>query len=95
MNFKEDCNDFLAFDKLPDDKKDVLCSWIREHITSRKTLNLNHSSYNLKHIFENSPHGFYTTNGEFKGAMLKMSFKPNDMRDINWVFPINYNGTHI
>lgn len=62
------------FNELTQDQKDVLTSWV-SHFDMIKTINTRHTSYGLKHKFENSQNGFYITNGQFKGAMREQGFK--------------------
>lgn len=47
------------------------------------------SSYGMKHIFENSPTGFYVSNGQFKGAMLMAGFIPVNPHELNWNYKID------
>lgn len=49
------------------------------------------TSYGLKHYFECFPMGFYITNGQFKGAMLKAGYKVKDKTALNWQFNIDKN----
>lgn len=79
------------FEKLSPDEKKKIIEWISENIKPRKTINKWNSSYGLKHIFEDdkASGGFYMTNGQFKGAMLKCGFKPVDERELNWMYCIS------
>ena len=77
------------YDKLSDEKKKILCDWIRENFLPRKTANRNHTSYKLKHFFQNDRGGFYTNNGQFKGAMRACGFEPVDPEEKNWCFRIS------
>jgi hypothetical protein len=76
---------------LPRHKRGQLQAWIEENIAPRKTLNPR-TSYGLKHAFENSADGFYTTNGQFKGAMLAAGYRPVDAYALNWTFRISTKG---
>lgn len=69
----------------------VLVDWVKTHLTPRKTINKRHSSYGLKHYFEDDKQhgGFYVTNGAFKGAMLVCDYVPDIWNDINWCFRIS------
>lgn len=62
------------FEELNADQKRILLNWC-DLITPIQSFNQKHTSYGLKHIFSNSLDGFYITNGQFKGAMLKLGFK--------------------
>lgn len=77
------------FGQMCKNKQDILLKWINENLDPRKTINMDISSYGLKHIFENSKDGFYITNGEFKGAMLMSGYKIKNPNDINWYFNIS------
>lgn len=78
------------FDELSDSQKQILLDWCNQ-INKTKSINNNHSSYGLKHIFEDSKDGFYITNGAFKGAMLKCNFdyRPASPSSCNWCFNIS------
>lgn len=75
------------YDKLETWQKLIITTWIKENFVKRVTINYNHSSYGLKHIFERSPDGFYITNGAFKGALLACGFDKHS-KGINWCFAI-------
>lgn len=77
------------FENLTDEKKKSLCKWIEANIMPRKTFNYSRSSYGMKHLFEKSEGGFYVTNGQFKGAMLKCGFEPANENELNWHFRIS------
>lgn len=68
-------------------QKLIVTTWIKENLVSRVTINKYHTSYELKHIFERSPDGFYLTNGAFKGALLAAGFEKHST-GINWCFAI-------
>lgn len=74
------------YGRLPQAQRVVLCNWIDLNLAMTKTYNRYLSSYVLKHYFEHSPEGFYVTNGQFKGAMLREWYKPKDYNALNWVF---------
>ena len=65
-----------------------LQAWIKENIGPRTTPNPR-TSYGLKHAFAKSERGFYTTNGQFKGAMLAAGYRPVDAHALNWTFRIS------
>ena len=78
------------FNKLTVSQKQILLNWC-SNINKIKSINHGHSSYGLKHIFENSKDGFYITNGAFKGAMLKCNFdyRLTEPLSCNWCFNIS------
>jgi len=80
-----DLNDPQHFNTLTDIQKKKLCEWIGATLCHRITINKNHTSYGLKHIFEHSRNGFYVTNGTFKGAMLECGFTKHS-EGLNWSF---------
>ena len=82
-----DVNDPRAFDELSKEEQAILLSWIKRNFIMIETFNVKHSSYDLKHVFENE--GVYITNGQFKGAMLKAGFSVKDMKADNWNFNIS------
>ena len=65
-----------AFDELSADQQKIVMEWIKENFNPRKSPTNEHTSYGLKHIFEDADVGFYMTNGMFKGAMIACGFKP-------------------
>lgn len=71
------------------EKHDILCKWIRDNFTPRKTVNRCCTSYGLKHVFEDSEPGFYVTNDEFKAAMLECGYHPSNVYELNWKFRIS------
>jgi len=80
-------NDPIEYDKLEKWQKLIVTTWIKEIFIKRVTINYDHTSYGLKHIFERSPDGFYLTNGMFKGALLACGFDKHS-KGINWSFAI-------
>lgn len=75
-------DDPIHFLHLAEEERNQLHSWIKESIKPRKTMNLKHSSYGLKHIYEHDT-GNYVTNGQFKGAMITAGYTPNDAAALN------------
>ena len=71
------------FEDLTKDEQTILLNWCASVFTQIKTINTKHTSYGLKHIFENTPEGFYVSNGQFKGAMLKSGFISNNVETEN------------
>lgn len=53
------------------------------------SVNENYSSYNLKHMFEREPYGFYISNGNMKEVMALAGFKPKSADELNWFYPIS------
>lgn len=78
------------FDNLNKDQQKILLDWCR-NFDEIKTINSKYSSYGLKEIFTKSRHGFYISNGMFKGAMIKTGFqyKPRESTPQNWEFNIS------
>ena len=60
---------------LTPEEQAILCSWIKENF--------------FKHVFENSPNGFYISNGMFKQAMKVCGFKVKNESETNWTFNIS------
>ncbi|MEJ1326479.1 hypothetical protein QY881_08775 [Latilactobacillus sakei] len=77
------------FNELLQDEQVVLVNWILTTLTRAKTINRNDSSYGLKHYFENSPLGFYVSNGAMKGALLIAGFETRKIEDLNWYFNVS------
>lgn len=77
------------FELLTSQEKEQLVNWIRTNLVPTQTFNPKHTSYGLKHYFENSPGGFYISNGAFKGAMLACGFKVKDTSQLNWIFNVS------
>jgi hypothetical protein len=77
------------YEKLTPSDKATVSLWIQQHISTRKAENYRHTSYGLKHLMANQ-NGLYTTNGQFKGAMLAAGFEPVRPHTLNWTFRINY-----
>ena len=72
-------------DLSPRDQRRVL-DWIAKNIHysgSGET----YSSYELKHHMEHDI-GLYTTNNQFKHAMLKMGYKPIEYNELNWEYTV-------
>lgn len=78
------------YEKLTVEERDVLQGWIRDNLKPIQSMNRNCTSYSLKHFFEDSDDGFYTTNGMFKGAMLEAGFYTKDDNTVlNWSFNVS------
>lgn len=82
-----DYNDPNNLKYLTKEEQEILLNWCRK-LGKTKTMNLKHTSYGLKHIFAKSKNGFYISNGTFKGAMLKLGFRHENVQSngINWFF---------
>lgn len=70
------------------DEQLSLMGWIEKNIFPRKTPLGYPSSYGLKHVFEQDT-GIYTTNNQFKDAMLLLGFYPVYEGELNWHFCIS------
>jgi hypothetical protein len=73
-----DANHPKCFDDLSQEEKLTLTSWVPTYLDPIKSFNERHTSYGMKHRFENYKDGFYITNGAFKGAMIDCGFKGKD-----------------
>ena len=67
---------------------DLVCDWIRQNISPRKTPMYERSSYGLKHNLQRDT-GLYLTNNEFKDAMLMCGYPPVDANKLNWYYCIS------
>ena len=65
-----------------------ILNWIRRNIHPRKTVNPHHSSYGLKHLLQHDV-GHYLTNNQFKDAMFRCGYRPEDPDALNWTYRIN------
>lgn len=76
------------YDELTSGQKSALWAWIEENFKRVQNVPKTGpvSSYSLKHYFEESEHGSYVTNGQFKGAMVKAGHNPVDEQELNWRF---------
>lgn len=77
-------NDPERFSDLSPDEQNTLLNWIRRNLVKIKTVNRNHTSYGIKHLFEHDCGGFYISNGQMKGALLICGFEPSNRSDLNW-----------
>ncbi|MGE7667383.1 hypothetical protein ACQKMN_16915 [Ureibacillus composti] len=84
-----DCNNPAEYEKLSENQKAKLQHWIDRYIKPHQVKKYNpyHSSYGLKHLFEQQG-GFYITNGQLKGAMLAAGLEPETYSKRNWIFKI-------
>lgn len=67
------------FDEIPKNEQQKLLDLCYEYFNPINSINLKHTSYGLKHKIQFVPNGMYCTNGQFKGAMLKLGFYSNDI----------------
>lgn len=77
-----------AFRYLTPGEQSRLKDWIKENLQPIQSINERHTSYGLKHRFENQD-GFYISNGAFKGAMLACGYRVSDKSELNWRFNIS------
>lgn len=76
------------FKQLTEQEQKYLLAFIEASYRQRATRNNDCTSYGLKHEFERWALGFYVTNDQFKGAMLKSGYKVYNQHDTNWNFNI-------
>ena len=81
-------NDDYHFSNLTKKEQDTVCGWILANLIPRKTPLHGRTSYGIKHILE-SDTGIYTTNNQFKGAMLQCGFEPVNAYELNWCYCIS------
>jgi hypothetical protein len=63
-------DEYEEFSELSCAQGDALFAWISETFEAAPELErYRHDSYELKHIFERAPEGFYVTDGQFRAAM--------------------------
>lgn len=77
-----------SFEQLTSEEQRELVNWIKTNFDTIKSINERHTSYSLKHIFENNG-GFYVGNGAFKGAMLQCGYEVKDESALNWKFNVS------
>lgn len=77
-----------AFYDLEESEQNVLLDWC-SGLKKVGSINMNHTSYRLKHIFENSENGFYIKNGQLKGAMILAGFDVKNTKMLNWNFNVS------
>jgi hypothetical protein len=88
---EEVVNEFL---KLTDQQQKYLLAFINASYRTRANRNNDCTSYTLKHQFEHWSLGFYITNDQFKGAMLKSGYKVYNPEDLNWNFNVHTHKWH-
>lgn len=78
------------YDQLSEDQKIILSNWIDKNCyPTIKSINYEHHSYGLKHVFERSDRGYYITNDQFKYAMWLKNFLIDCIDNLNWCFNIS------
>ena len=82
-----------GFSALMETERESLVAWIKKWLRPASKVNHRHTSYGLKHIFQHFEGGFYTTNGQFKGAMEAAGFLPDDPDDLNHHYRITERST--
>ena len=85
-DFWED-NDLIT--DLSESKMERVIEWIKTSIIPRKTPTPYKTSYWLKHRMERELDDIYTTNNQFKDAMLMCGFYPVNEAALNWVYGIS------
>lgn len=81
------------YDKLSKEVANPLDNWIKS-LKPSKEYNYNHTSYGIKHYFESVSMDlfgkpFTVSNDQFKYAMYKNGFEPDNYEDKNWCFMID------
>ncbi|MBR5338085.1 MAG: hypothetical protein IK152_08890 [Lachnospiraceae bacterium] len=73
---------------LPKEDQDAVLDWIDANIRPRKTPTYEASSYGIKHIMHDD-NKIYTTNNQFKHAMLIKGYQPVEEHRLNWNYCIS------
>lgn len=89
MNRKIDVDHPYDFENLAPLQQEVLIHWVKFNLGRSERYYKKASSYTLKHYFEQSPEGFYVTNGQFKGAMLAADYTVKNTAEKNWYFKVS------
>lgn len=71
------------FDDLNPTQQSELLNWCNK-LEKTKKLNLRHTAYGLKHVFESCPCGFYVIEEVFHEAMIRCGFKSDNDRHYNF-----------
>lgn len=79
-------SDFL---KLSDSEQEELVNYCLVAFLPSSTVDNGITSYGMKHIFEDQVNGFYTHNGQFKGAMLIAGYLPVNPHELNWIYKVD------
>lgn len=90
-DFKENINSNspIKFLELSDKEQEALVNYCLAAFVPSDCVLKSRSSYGMKHVFENEPYGFYTYNGQFKGAMLIAGFLPVNPHEMNWQYRVD------
>jgi len=79
----------VRFLDLSVEQQTALLVWMQVNLKRTRTINHKRTSYEMKSYFERDINGFYVSNGQFKGAMLLLGFKPLDQNELNWHFNVS------
>jgi hypothetical protein len=79
----------MLFLELSQEEQMQLFAWCYSSLDKVGSINYQHTSYGMKHIFERSPLGFYVSNGQFIGAMLVAGFKHGYIHGRNMNFNVS------
>ena len=78
------------FEHLTEKQQEILLDWC-SMIKPTIKINYDHTSYGMKPMFEHYADGFYITNGQLKGAMIKCGFKHEPIGNgLHWFFNISH-----
>jgi len=66
---------------ISNEKKEILVNWCKANFNAVKTINTQITSYDIKQTFSSLEDGFYVTNGQIKGAMVKAGFEMKTAKD--------------
>lgn len=86
--FTTDVSNLNDFWNHPKEERKALVDWCINAFLPSDELLKNRTSYGLKHTFEHAPKGFYSSNDEFKAAMLLAGWIPDNPDDLNWEYYI-------
>jgi hypothetical protein len=75
-------NSPAAFLELSGEEQERVADWIENNFRHTAKFVCQDSSYSLKHIYEAETR-HYTTNGQFKGAMVYCGFVPYNPHELN------------
>lgn len=84
LNKKESqaaANQEKHFLSLSQKKQDRLMQWCLANFKMIKTINTELTSYDIKTRFCQEKDGFYVTNGQIKGAMIRAGFEAKTAKD--------------
>ncbi len=81
-------DDERLFTDLSEQEQKKILKWIKANIIPSKTAGCNYSSYGIKHLLE-ADEKIYTTNNQFKHAMMLAGYNPVEENKLNWTFYIS------